>query len=119
MLELQNVQYDVEENKEILKDINLKIEERFVAVTGPNGGGKSTLAKIIAGIVKPTAGRILLDGEGYLTAKTVRDRELAQVDVLHGLGWNILRIWTMDWWDNRQKELERVLACLEDRKSVV
>ena len=61
MLELQNVQYDVEENKEILKDINLKIEERFVAVTGPNGGGKSTLAKIIAGIVKPTAGRILLE----------------------------------------------------------
>ena len=47
MLELRNIQYDVEENREILKDINLKIEERFVAVTGPNGGGKSTLAKII------------------------------------------------------------------------
>ena len=57
MLELQNIQYDVEENKEILKDINLKIEERFVAVTGPNGGGKSTLAKIVAGILTPTEGQ--------------------------------------------------------------
>ncbi len=63
MLELRNIQYDVEGNKEILKDISLKIGERFVAVTGPNGGGKSTLAKIIAGIVKPTSGQILLDGE--------------------------------------------------------
>lgn len=73
MLELQNVQYDVEGNKEILKDINLKIEDRFVAVTGPNGGGKSTLAKIIAGIVKPTAGRILLDGED-ITEASITER---------------------------------------------
>ena len=73
MLELRNIQYDVEENREILKDINLKIEERFVAVTGPNGGGKSTLAKIIAGIVKPTAGRILLDGED-ITESSITER---------------------------------------------
>ena len=63
MLELQNIQFNVEGNKEILKNVNLKIEERFVAITGPNGGGKSTLAKIIAGIIPPTGGRILLDGE--------------------------------------------------------
>lgn len=66
MLELRNVSYEVgdnHENKEILKDISVKIEEHFVAITGPNGGGKSTLAKIIAGIVKPTSGQILLDGE--------------------------------------------------------
>lgn len=73
MLELQNIQYDVEDNKEILKDINLKIEDRFVAVTGPNGGGKSTLAKIIAGIVKPTAGKILLDGED-ITEASITER---------------------------------------------
>ena len=41
----------------------MTIDERFVAITGPNGGGKSTLAKIIAGIYTPTSGRILLDGE--------------------------------------------------------
>ena len=66
MLELQHISYGVntpEENKEILRDINLTIDERFVAITGPNGGGKSTLAKVIAGILTPTEGRILLDGE--------------------------------------------------------
>ena len=52
MLELKNISYEVEDNKEILKDIDLKIDEGFIAITGPNGGGKSTLAKIIAGIVQ-------------------------------------------------------------------
>lgn len=66
MLELKNISYEVsdeQDNKEILKNINLKIDEHFVAITGPNGGGKSTLAKMIAGIIKPTDGQILLDGE--------------------------------------------------------
>ena len=66
MLELQHISYEVEQdgdNKGILHDINLTIRERFVAITGPNGGGKSTLAKVIAGILTPTQGRILLDGE--------------------------------------------------------
>ena len=76
MLELQHVSYVVEqdgENKEILHDINLTIDERFVAITGPNGGGKSTLAKIIAGILTPTAGRILLDGED-ITELSITER---------------------------------------------
>ncbi|MEA4934061.1 MAG: ATP-binding cassette domain-containing protein, partial [Lawsonibacter sp.] len=66
MLELQHISYGVEQdgaNKDILRDINLTIQERFVAITGPNGGGKSTLAKVIAGILVPTEGKILLDGE--------------------------------------------------------
>ena len=63
MLELQHISFAVDGSKEILRDINLKVEDRFVAITGPNGGGKSTLAKIIAGIFQPTEGRILLDGE--------------------------------------------------------
>ena len=67
MLELQHVSYDVNDeggNKEILKDISLTIEDGdFLVVTGPNGGGKSSLAKIIMGINKPTGGKILLDGE--------------------------------------------------------
>lgn len=61
MLELKNISYDAE-NKEILRGVNLKIDDRFVAVTGPNGGGKSTLAKIIMGIDKPTSGKIIFDG---------------------------------------------------------
>lgn len=66
LLELEHISFrvnDAEKDKEILKDINLKIDERFVAITGPNGGGKSTLAKVIAGIIRPTEGRILFDGE--------------------------------------------------------
>ncbi len=66
MLELKNITYEVDDNndnKEILKDISLTIDEHFVAITGPNGGGKSTLEKMIAGIIKPTSGQILLDGE--------------------------------------------------------
>ena len=66
MLELRNICYEVEadnESKEILKNVSLTIDEHFVAITGPNGGGKSTLAKMIAGIIQPTSGQILLDGE--------------------------------------------------------
>ena len=66
MLELRNICYGVEsdgEQKEILKNVSLTIDEHFVAITGPNGGGKSTLAKMIAGIIQPTGGQILLDGE--------------------------------------------------------
>ena len=62
MLELRHVGYETDDNKEILHDVNLVVKDRFVAITGPNGGGKSTLAKIIAGIYQPTSGQILLDG---------------------------------------------------------
>ena len=76
MLELRNISYaasDEDGTREILNDVSLTISERFVAVTGPNGGGKSTLARIIAGIIKPTQGQILLDGED-ITALGVTER---------------------------------------------
>lgn len=74
MLELRNVSYQVEDcHQDILKNINITIEERFVAVTGPNGGGKSTLAKMIAGIVTPSSGQILLDGED-ITGCSITER---------------------------------------------
>ena len=73
MLELQHISYETEENREILHESNLTIADRFVAITGPNGGGKSTLAKIIAGIYTPTAGRLLLDGED-ITGLSVTER---------------------------------------------
>ena len=66
MLELKNVSYvagEGAERKEILSDVSLVIDDRLTAITGPNGGGKSTLAKVIAGIYTPTAGRIYLNGQ--------------------------------------------------------
>ncbi len=66
MLILENLSFDVcsnEGTKDILRNVNLTIDDHlFVVITGPNGGGKSTLAKLIAGIEKPTGGRILFDG---------------------------------------------------------
>ena len=77
MLELKNVSFTVEdekgEKKDILKNVSLKIEDRFVAITGPNGGGKSTLAKIIAGIYTPTAGQIFFNGTD-ITNMSITDR---------------------------------------------
>ena len=65
MLELIDVSFKVSADdgeKEILKNINLKIDDRFVAITGPNGGGKSTLAKVIAGIYPVSSGKIIFNG---------------------------------------------------------
>ena len=56
-----------------MKNVNLSINDRFVAFTGPNGGGKSTLAKVIAGIIKPTEGKIYFDGED-ITELSVTER---------------------------------------------
>ena len=67
MLELKNISFQVDaegKDKEIIRDVSLKIPDRkLVVVTGPNGGGKSTLAKLIAGIEKPTDGHIFFNGE--------------------------------------------------------
>lgn len=72
MLELKNVSFHVSEDskeKGILENVSFTLKDhKFVAITGPNGGGKSTLAKIIAGIVKPTSGQILLDGKDITNA---------------------------------------------------
>ncbi len=81
MLELKHISYRVSEilpsggkrETDILSDVNLTIDERFVAITGPNGSGKSTLAKIIAGIITPTEGQIFLDGED-ITGLSITDR---------------------------------------------
>ena len=62
MLELQNICFHADD-KDILKNINLKIDDKFVAITGPNGSGKSTLLKIIMGIIMPTSGKIIFDGQ--------------------------------------------------------
>lgn len=77
MLELKNISFDVPQEsgqKEIIRDISLKIDDgKLVVVTGPNGGGKSTMARLIAGIEKPTEGKIFFDGED-ITDKSITER---------------------------------------------
>ncbi|MBE6784537.1 MAG: ATP-binding cassette domain-containing protein [Ruminococcaceae bacterium] len=77
MLELKNVSFKVETQKEVLEivdNINLTIkDDEFVVITGPNGGGKSTLAKLIMGIEKPTSGQILFNGID-ITDMSITDR---------------------------------------------
>lgn len=79
MLELKNISYSAEGKEGILKNISLTIEDnQFVVITGPNGGGKSTLAKIIAGIIMPQSGQILLDGQD-ITTLSITERAKAGI----------------------------------------
>ena len=77
MLELKNISWDVNEDgseKEILKNVSLVIDDgSFLVITGPNGGGKSTLARIIMGIEKPSEGKIFWNGED-ITALSITER---------------------------------------------
>ena len=77
MLELKNVKFGAQNDGkhiEIVRDISLDIpDNKFVVITGPNGGGKSTLAKLIAGIEKPTGGQIVFDGTD-ITEMNITDR---------------------------------------------
>ena len=79
MLELKNISYSAEGKEGLLKNISLTIEDnQFVVITGPNGGGKSTLAKIIAGIIMPQSGQILLDGQD-ITTLSITERAKAGI----------------------------------------
>lgn len=98
MLELKNVRWSVPDGEEILKGISLKIPDgKLTVVTGPNGGGKTSLAKLIAGLEQPSEGKILLDGEditqwditkraangiGYAFQQPVRFKGLSVRDLL-------------------------------------
>ncbi len=77
MLELKDLTFVVEENgreKVIIDNLNYCIEDnKFTVITGPNGGGKSTLAKLIAGIEKPTSGKIIYNGTD-ITDLTITER---------------------------------------------
>lgn len=80
MLQVEHLSYDVtEEGKqsEILSDVSFSVNEgEMLVITGPNGGGKSTLAKLLMGINKATGGKILLDGQD-ITDYTIDERAKA------------------------------------------
>lgn len=85
MLELKHISYSVRENDyptAIINDISLTIDEhRFVVLTGPNGGGKTTLAKLIMGLVRPTTGQIIWNGQD-ITDMNITER--ARLGISYG-----------------------------------
>ena len=85
MLEIKNLCYQVtgdEGELDILQDISLTVaDHKFVVITGPNGGGKTTLAKAIMGIVEPTGGQILWNGQD-VTHMSITER--AKLGISYG-----------------------------------
>ena len=86
MLELKNLTFEVpladgsKETKRIIDDLSLTIPDgRFTVITGPNGGGKSTLAKLIMGVERATSGQILLDGEDITDFKGMKVKKLLDI----------------------------------------
>lgn len=74
MLELKGIRWQLPEGGEILKGIDLTVPDgKLTVVTGPNGGGKTSLAKVIAGLYEPSGGKILLDGED-ITSLDITER---------------------------------------------
>ena len=56
---------------------------------------------------------ILLDGNSYASTETVHDREISNPAVLKGLGWHVLRVYAIDWWEDASRELARIIAAIE------
>jgi len=79
MIELKNITWTAPDGRKILNDVSLTIpDRRLIAITGPNGGGKTTLAKVIAGIITPDSGTILMNGTD-ITGLDVTERARAGI----------------------------------------
>lgn len=116
MLKLDKVSYSVDDHgdsKEILKEISLEIPERqIVAITGRNGGGKTTLAHVLMGIKRVSSGQIYLDGQD-ITGLTITDR--GKLGITYGFQypprfrgitvWDLLRYANPDLTSNEAEEL--------------
>ena len=108
-----------EEKSAVADTICRELEDRgFTAVQNV---GKSQY-KMDIGVVDPEAPDryllgILLDGPTYSSSKSTRDREIAQVSVLEGLGWSIMRIWSLDWWDSPKKQIKKLVARLSEEQA--
>ena len=74
MLELKNIHWQIPDGEKILNGVDITIPDgKLTVVTGPNGGGKTTLAKVIAGIYEQTEGEIIFDGQD-ITNKNITER---------------------------------------------
>lgn len=79
MLEIRNIGWKLSDGAEILRDVSVCIGDgKLVVITGPNGGGKTTLAKVVAGLIEPTSGSIWLDGKD-ISHMDITQRALAGI----------------------------------------
>ena len=117
-LQSENIEENMEERQGIMEHICQTLNEHGYKYQSSVGHSKF---KIDIAVMNPYNEEeyllgIMLDGESYRQSSNTKDREVAQISVLKGLGWDIYRIWTMDWWDNKEKELRKLIECLDHKK---
>lgn len=117
-LQSKNIEKNVEERQGIMEHICQMLNEHGYKYQRSVGHSKF---KIDIAVMNPYKEEeyllgIMLDGESYRQSSNTKDREVAQISVLKGLGWDIYRIWTLDWWDNKEKELKKLIDCLDHKK---
>lgn len=117
-LQSKNIEENMEERQGIMEHICQMLNEHGYKYQRSVGHSKF---KIDIAVMNPYKEEeyllgIMLDGESYRQSSNTKDREVAQISVLKGLGWDIYRIWTLDWWDNKEKELKKLIDCLDYKK---
>lgn len=117
-LQSKNIEKNMEERQGIMEHICQMLNEHGYKYQRSVGHSKF---KIDIAVMNPYKEEeyllgIMLDGESYRQSSNTKDREVAQISVLKGLGWDIYRIWTLDWWDNKEKELNKLIDCLDHKK---
>lgn len=117
-LQSKNIEKNMEERQGIMEHICQMLNEHGYKYQRSVGHSKF---KIDIAVMNPYKEEeyllgIMLDGESYRQSSNTKDREVAQISVLKGLGWDIYRIWTLDWWDNKEKELKKLIDCLDYKK---
>lgn len=105
-----------EKNSSVAKAIAKKLNEAGYKTNTDIG---SSEYKIDIGVIHPENSDeyclgILVDGENYNAAKCARDRNILQPSVLDGLGWNLHRVWTLDWFDTPDRELKKIIERIEE-----
>ena len=77
ILKIEHLSWSIPDGAEVIRDVNLSLQSgKLIAVTGPNGGGKTSLAKLIAGLALPDSGRILLNGADITSLDITRRARL-------------------------------------------
>ncbi len=117
---INNVQQEKSKSKGITKKICDAIEKAGYKVQRDIGHSNF---KIDIAVVNPYNEDeyligIMLDGKSYIQSKNTKDREISQVNVLGSLGWKLHRVWTMDWWDNKEKEVENILVLIKEQDDI-